>query len=327
MKNLALLSLALGAVPVTLAQVLSWCKDEECGDCPSSVIAGPNEYPECVIYETKKVFDGGGFKEGTAPNIEYEVFANMLSVPCDGEPGGILIRSPSSLELPGCGNAIVARRADSGCMNPAIQLQDTFLVQYCCGVQGCADAGLPIGRGSGGGSLYLTYANGTIIPPKAVGSPRTPSSSSLTSRQVECEGWQPNSYAPSGPKKYYYVTKNTMIITSTVGPYTKDTDIQVSYDQTIEVSTTFELSVGDPLGIITATLGMTFARSETKAVTYDFTVPAGTVGRIGFTPVWICSKGTLTDCDGNLSDETETCAPYKPDDSITVQGDYTLVRS
>lgn len=115
-----------------------------------------------------------------------------------------------------------------------------------------------------------------------------------------------------------------MIISSTVGPFEEDAEIQATYDQTIEVSTTFELSVGDPLGIITASVGVTFARSETKGLSYTFTVPAGVVGRIGFTPVFVCTTGTLTDCDGNVSDETETCAPFKSSGGA-VQGDYTLV--
>lgn len=87
------------------------------------------------------------------------------------------------------------------------------------------------------------------------------------------------------------------------------------------------MSVGDPLGIISLSLSLTFSQSVSETRQYEFTIPAGVSGRIGFTPIYLCTSGTLTCRDGEVSDKTLTCSPWKPADSTDVQGDYSLVQS
>ncbi|KAM7185792.1 hypothetical protein V8F33_012182 [Rhypophila sp. PSN 637] len=141
-----------------------------------------------------------------------------------------------------------------------------------------------------------------------------------------CDVWQDGSYdLVTDNQKPYIKTFNTTIISATIGPFPEGFVSTITYNETIEVSTGFELSVGDPLGIISTSLSIPFSRSETKGRQYAFTSRAGEIGRIGFTPVFVCTKGTLTGCDGSVSDETETCAPWKI--GGVVQGDYSLVQS
>ncbi|KAK4209281.1 hypothetical protein QBC37DRAFT_324190 [Rhypophila decipiens] len=141
-----------------------------------------------------------------------------------------------------------------------------------------------------------------------------------------CDVWQDGSYAlATDNPEPYFKTFDTIIISATIGPFPKGFVSTATYDETIEVSTGFELSTGDPLVIISTSLSIPFSRPETKGRQYAFTYRAGVIGRIGFTPVFVCTKGTLTGCDGSVSNGTETCAPWKI--GGVVQGDYTWVQS
>ncbi|KAM7197155.1 hypothetical protein V8F33_005814 [Rhypophila sp. PSN 637] len=150
---------------------------------------------------------------------------------------------------------------------------------------------------------------------------QTPYLTSLN-RRHNCNTWQTDSYIPNGGP--YFKSFDTMLVSGTFGPFPADRLFKSKYDQEIDVKITFDISAGDPLGSISASLSIPFGRAEVKDVHYAINIPAGKVARMGFTPGFVCTKGRLTDCDGKLSDETETCTPSLGSDGV-VQGDYTLV--
>ena len=66
----------------------------------------------------------------------------------------------------------------------------------------------------------------------------------------DCNTWKPDSYLPKGEVKLS--TSDTQIISSTLGPFSKDTPFTARYNLTLEVNTSFDLSAGDPLAITTS---------------------------------------------------------------------------
>ncbi|KAM7187608.1 hypothetical protein V8F20_010892 [Naviculisporaceae sp. PSN 640] len=169
----------------------------------------------------------------------------------------------------------------------------------------------------------LPFAYSTVGRPQLSASPAKLQDLSAHHRRDDgCDVWQTNSYKPDNPKPYLKLF-DTLIISSTLGPFPSDTNSTGNYDESIDVSTEFDPSVGDPLAIISTSMGLAFAPSEKTRREYQYPLPAGAIGRMGFTPVFVCTTGTLTGCDGSVSDKTETCAPWKIDG--VVQGDYTLV--
>lgn len=172
--------------------------------------------------------------------------------------------------------------------------------------------------------MRLAFKNGTEIEPLAVGSP--PDSQTmrrgdrLESRQ--CSGFR-DPYEPNGDS--YLTTKDTQIVSGSVSAGEEDAQVTITYDETVSRSTGFSLSVGDPWGIMTATTSFEFTNSERKGVTVQVTVPAGTSGRVGFTPVYRCTRGTLGTCDGGRTTEQESCTPYIQNG--VVQGDYQVVQT
>lgn len=203
------------------------------------------------------------------------------------------------------------------------------MVQFCCGSADCNAAGVPWGRrqdsidllsASGGleGALLKT-ANGTVIQPLEVGPPPE-----LLKRQDDCEGFKDGSYIADGDA--YLKTFDTQTVTASIGPFTEDTEFEIQYDQSVSRSTEFDASIGDPFGIISLSVGVTFEDSETKGFTAKVPVPAGQQGVVGFTPVYLCTTGSLEDCDGVRTDPGESCTPYMGSNGI-VQGDYRLIQS
>lgn len=190
----------------------------------------------------------------------------------------------------------------------------------------CQEAGVPFRRrrgdddhlvGSGGGlqGAYLKFANGTFIPPLAVSGPPPAAK--------RCEGYKEGSYVADGDT--YYKTFDTQIVYGSVGPYTQDTTVTITYDQTVSKTTTFSLSIGDPWGILTASTGLEFTEAEKKGFSHELPVPAGQQGLVGFTPYFICTSGSIETCD-SVKNEGESCAPVLLENGSAL-GDYTLVQS
>ncbi|KAK0670957.1 hypothetical protein QBC41DRAFT_363687 [Cercophora samala] len=226
-------------------------------------------------------------------------------------------------------------------------MEETFMVQYCCGFDECnplgipydkkrnivigghtpRDSSLPFGisaRSSGSGGLYLQFKNGTIIPPKEVGYPPESLAARAKKMNRRCEGYEENSYTANGQP--YYKTFETELVGSTIAPSSEDRTIEVRHSRSVEARTTFSVSVGDPLGIVSVSVGFEFATTETQEITYPLLVPAGVSGTAGFTPVYICTKGTLRDCDGNTTSEEESCTAWLNDNG-DIQGDWQVVQS
>ena len=325
MQYFSILVAALGAFPLAISQVITWCKEKDCGGCVSSITSPGTGYPDCVIYDTETVFGGQGFQEGT-DSILYNVWAQM-SEPCGGEVGNLMVRSPAALATVGCGD-LIYDTTEAEC-SASLALQDTSMVQFCCGAGDCQAAGVPWGRriGIGGHTdrlstgglqgVYLTFPNGTVIEPIAVG--RSPFKANM---KRQCEGWKEDSYIASGEP--YLKTFDTYFVSDPQPAQDQDREVEITQTVTVETSTSFDVSIGDPFGIISLSVGFEFSRQQQTSVSYKFTVPAGQTGRVGFTPVYICTTGTLEDCDGNVSPENESCTAYLTSGSIT--GDYALVQ-
>ncbi|KAK4174746.1 hypothetical protein QBC36DRAFT_333005 [Triangularia setosa] len=185
---------------------------------------------------------------------------------------------------------------------------------------------LPFGisaRSSGSGGLYLQFKNGTIIPPKKVRNRPQSLAAHAKKMNRRCEGYEEDSCTEN---ERYYKTFETELVGSTIAPSIEDRTIEARYSRSVEVRTTFSVSVGDPLGIVSVSLGFELATTETQEITYPLLVPAGVSGTAGFTPVYICSRDTLRDCDGNLTNEEESCMAFINNNG-DIQGDWQIVEA
>lgn len=199
------------------------------------------------------------------------------------------------------------------------------MVQFCCGADDCTDAGVPFQRRSLGqragagasGGLYLTYPNGTVIEPLVTGKPKR---SAPTMKR--CDGYKDDSYVAAGD--WYVRTFNTQKISNTFPAEEEERDVVITYAQSATTSTSFDVTVGDPLGIISASVGFEFSNTQTDSLAYTFTIPADESGYVGFTPAYQCTTGTLTDCNGVVTPEGESCTPWVINGVL--QGDYLLVQ-
>ncbi|KAK0705859.1 hypothetical protein B0T26DRAFT_787953 [Lasiosphaeria miniovina] len=266
-----------------------------------------------------------------------------------------MIKSPASLTSQGCGN-LIASSNTAQCKSSPLSLQKTFMVQFCCGSAECLNLGIPIKRSSmpirghtprqsgnltilgsraaaGLQSMYMTFANGTIITPLEVGSPTASAPASAAASpspaavQRRCDGWQEGSYKPNaGEDGDFLKTTDTMLVSAGNVPINDSAyTFTNTYSSGFETTTGFSVSLGDPFGIINLGVSFEFANQTSKQIQYSVGVPAGVTGRVGFTPVYHCSKGSMTQCDGTVVENQESCTPFLTGGD-TVQGDYSIVQ-
>lgn len=344
--RIALWTLALGAGR-SLAQQFEdfdFCKDEFCPEESCPFYGNFNmEFPECNIYSTAGLDDLG--YEGTGSGM-YDIWLNVPAL----DPGcHWILRSPASTDMVGCGY-VAGTWANGGCDN--VQLDDTFMVQFCCGAEDCAKAGVSVPTvkrtpgaktspahrrtllaGGGGAGLELFYKNGTKMEPVETGMPpekrglqTTPAKKAKKAftlkRQDDeedplCSGWNPegNGYTKPSPETQLVATGGSA-----------GQEITISVSRTASWSTTIE--VGASFGIedifgLSMSMSHTFEESIEETVQRTFQVPEGQQGDIGFTPYLYCEEGTGM-CDGE-DVSGEMCTPYK-DGSGELAGLYHVIQ-
>lgn len=171
---------------------------------------------------------------------------------------------------------------------------------------------------------YLQFENGTTIEPLAVGSPPDTRRVTTSIHQRRCEGYTEGSYvADTAP---YLKTFDTVIVANGILAQTEAYSIAVKYDQSVSKTTSFSVSVGDPFGVISATVGFEFTEQTTTGFETQVPIPANQAGRVGWTPVFQCTSGTLKDCSGNQTPVGESCTPYMTAEGF-VHGDYSVVQT
>ncbi|KAI0470803.1 hypothetical protein GGR56DRAFT_657719 [Xylariaceae sp. FL0804] len=174
------LLVAVSVLAIRLAMAsgpFEFCTDNECGNCPVQVTDAGTGYPNCVVYSTEDVFGQQTTFQGS-PSGGYAPFIN---VPQPAEGCQVIIRSPASTTIEGCG---FPQGAYANAVCSTLDLDTTFMVQFCCGTGDCKAAGVEQrrsakfgaaylesrGGGGGGGGAYLYHANGTRIEPMEEGS-------------------------------------------------------------------------------------------------------------------------------------------------------------
>ncbi|KAH6626515.1 hypothetical protein B0J18DRAFT_425017 [Chaetomium sp. MPI-SDFR-AT-0129] len=171
-----LLALALHSVN---AGTYKMCKDNTCNDCPVGITNAGTGYPDCVTYDTESVLFNQGFSGTPGGGWQTYIDIPKLDYQCR-----IIIKSPANTDIAGCGY-MIASFSQPTCA--VLNLEKTFMVQFCCGSGDCNAAGasrllkrsakfgessLDIeAAASGMYSLVLQYPNGTDIEPIRIGSP------------------------------------------------------------------------------------------------------------------------------------------------------------
>lgn len=246
----------------------------------------------------------------------------------------MIVRSPASTDEPGCGFAVGTFR------NPtcaAIVLQDTFMIQHCCGSNNCEDAGAGAKMirgidykrsGLAGRSVTITDKNGNVIEPKEEGYPpqRKPSAApapapaaannKLISRAEDdpsCKEWVPEGEVYTRP------AAKTQIVATGVNGGTTGSEVEISQERSVSRSTT--IGGGINWSIISASVEVTFTETITNTKTKKVTIPAGQSGKVGFTPNLKCTRGALI-CDGNES-KGEACTGYE--EAGELAGTYAVI--
>ncbi|KAK3301862.1 uncharacterized protein B0T15DRAFT_544888 [Chaetomium strumarium] len=331
--------------PVIAADVYKMCKDNKCQNCSVGITNAGTGYPNCVTYDSDTVFfnqdipgsEGGGWR----PYIDIP----ELDVGCR-----IIVKSPANTDLPGRGY-LIASFSQPACA--VLELEKTFMLQFCCGADDCSAAGAGKVRRSAkfGGrygwgelldlnaastglySLALRDANGTEITPAQIGPPhestkRQPSQSAAdllavpSTRGVKSKrSCQQNSWrADEGRAEYTRPADGTQILLRAVrGPG----QFQITETRSQSFTTSMDIGFADVLS-----LGVGFEMTETveDSQAYTFTVGEGQTGDVGFTPYLLCTTGSGS-CNGNQV-SGEICTPKtikRPDGSLILDGIYSLV--
>ncbi|KAK4631984.1 hypothetical protein CLAFUR4_20116 [Fulvia fulva] len=178
-------------------------------------------------------------------------------------------------------------------------VDNTFLIQFCCGTSDCTAAGAPTKRSPnpanaglgkrGLSTLLLHDRNGTVI--------------------------EPQTFAPTAVKERTIQKRDCGGFTATNGPYTKAGPISIILDEvtcgptescsateskTVEQSFSVDVgvSVGDPFGIISASIGITWEKSISRSFSAQYMFGAGETGYVTFIPILTCVDVYYTgDCD------------------------------
>lgn len=122
MRSSAHLAALFSALVVVNSQDISFCTEEDCADCPTSLATAGTGYPSSVIYETETVFGGQGFNEGTGL-IKYLAHGDFQD-PCGGQPGSFIVRSPARMTDVGCGDTIFS--TTDAQFSVELALEETF---------------------------------------------------------------------------------------------------------------------------------------------------------------------------------------------------------
>lgn len=205
------------------------------------------------------------------------------------------------------------------------------MVQYCCGFGACRAAGVPElpddpppvkrgehldslhfslrsndgmevhARAAGGGGMLFHDSDGNVIAPLAVGPAQnsakrgaltfTERRGTVLSARQEPPSCDEGSWQNIG-EEYITTAPNTEQVSDLVNGGESGTTIAITETRTSSWSQTIEanLEFGEiiKLGV---TFSTTFEETVSDSEEYQFTVPAGETGYVGFTPFLLCRKG------------------------------------
>ncbi|KAK4207877.1 hypothetical protein QBC37DRAFT_444238 [Rhypophila decipiens] len=333
----------LSGVALVQAQedVFKFCPESTCGDCPVGLTSQGTGFPNCVIYNSDDVFPGLGFT-----GSEGGGWKPYLDVAQPDPNCKTLVKSPASTSEVGCGYLIAAF---SQPVCAVVELELSFMVQFCCGIDECNEAvgsssafsaadfpassssslstGKRISTLSGG--VLLKYPNGTVIPPAEMGpppavkkrsSPRNSNSrvtrlrnrSTLHKRDCEEGSWNQQ-------EEYTRPADNTQIVSrNAVGPGT----IEITASRTQSYTTSMNIGFAD---ILSFGLGFEVQESFTDSTAFSFTLEEGQSGNVGFTAFLRCTRGSGRCNDGDV--EGEICTPLTVEQGgqTILDGKYAVV--
>ena len=224
-------------------------------------------------------------------DVQHSGYSVFVDIP-QPDPGcSLIVRSPASVDVQGCG-VVVGAFKNAGCVN--LVLKETFMAQFCCGSGDCSAAGVgkKMIRGMNyprGGTLLgagFRDANGKPIEPIQVGEPpewKNPPQKERRdlARRDDC------TYTPDGD--LFTTNAPTQIVLTGVDGGTGGAEVKITQERSVSRSTTIEAGIN--WEIISASVSVTFEESITNGQEKTFTVPAGQAGKLGFTPIWKCTKG------------------------------------
>ena len=208
-------------------------------------------------------------------------------MPPQGPDCKVLIRTPVRPNDQNCGgNVIVAEGATCA----PIVIDNTFIASFCCGIGDCTAAGAPgkrdmsakrdvFGSAAGsGGVLVLHNKDGSIIEPKTAALLQAPPVARNTLMKRDCDGFT----ATRGP----FQSGGTNHIISDVVTCSPTESCEATLGKEVTETTTFstEVSVGDPLGIVSASVGFEFSESVTQTFSGTWTFGPGERGYVVFIP-------------------------------------------
>lgn len=103
------------------------------------------------------------------------------------------------------------------------------------------------------------------------------------------------------------------------------TEVMITNEKSVSRSTTFGASVGDPFGIVSASIDFTTEESASQSYTYTFSPAEGQCGFVSWTAELLCTEGTITGCEGG--DQTgEVCTARRINDN-QLAGVYSFVQA
>lgn len=170
------------------------------------------------------------------------------------------------------------------------------MTQFCCGSGECGAAGvskkmirgLNYARGASLVGVGFRNADGVEIKPIEVGEPPEWQNTRSKDRRA---------LAPSDDCKYIpdgevYTTNGALqIVLTGVDGGTGGSEVKITQERSVSQSTTFEAGVN--FEVFSASVSVTFEETITDGEEKTFAIPAGQVGKLGFTPILKCTKGSL----------------------------------
>lgn len=250
----------------------------------------------------------------------YSVFLNIFQ-PDDGCT--VIVKSAASTNEEGCGYTI-GQFQHAACVN--VVLKKTFMVQHCCGISNCIDAGtsapdstkmirgLEHRRNLESGTTDVKKRDGQIIQSVRFGfiaRKQTPQrSNSLKAIARRGDDKSCKTYVPDGeiytrpadapqilftvrmPLRKHPLKLSSLICLQGADGSTTGSEITITEERSVSQSTTF--SAGINIEVISASTEISFEETITNGKERKWTVPANQLGVVGFTPTLKCTKGKFS---------------------------------